>query len=126
MKSRPGYRFLALLSLSTGAIGLVLPLLPTTPFVLLALWAAARGAPELHDRIRRHPRFAPVLEPWEREGAVPARAKLAACLMMLASWLLAWWSGAGPGALLSMLLLFLAVVLFLLSRPTPARKPELS
>jgi len=124
MKSRPGYRILALLSLSTGALGLVLPLLPTMPFVLLALWAAGRGAPELHDQIRRHPRFAPILEPWKRDRAVPAQAKFAACMMLLTSWLLAWWSGAGPWVLGLMLLLFLAVSLFLLSRPSPVRQPE--
>ncbi|PKL94789.1 MAG: DUF454 domain-containing protein [Gammaproteobacteria bacterium HGW-Gammaproteobacteria-8] len=124
MKSRFGYRVLALFSLSAGTLGLVLPLLPTTPFVLLALWAAARGAPELHGRIRRHPRFAAVLEPWERERAVPTRAKFAACLMMLTSWLLAWWSGAGSWVLGLMLLLFLVVGSFLLSRPSPSRQME--
>ncbi len=124
MKSRPGYQLLALISLSTGTLGLVLPLLPTTPFLLLALWASARGAPVLHDRIRRHPRFASVLEPWERERAVPTGAKITACLMMLASWLVAWWSGAGPWTLGLMMLLFLTVGMFLLSRPSPARQTE--
>lgn len=125
MKSRPAYRLLAMVSLSTGALGVVVPLLPTTPFVLLALWAAARGAPEWNARIRQHPAVAPALESWERERAVPAGAKLAACLTMLVSWCLAWWIGAGLWVLACMTLMFLTVGGFLLSRPSSiARPPE--
>lgn len=124
MKSRAVYRMLALFSLSAGALGLVLPLLPTTPFILLAAWAAARGAPDLHYRIRRNPRFAAVLEPWERERAIPAGARIAACLTMLASWVLLLWGGAGVWLLAFMTAMFLAVSAFVLSRPLPARPPE--
>ena len=53
------YRVLAVSALGAGALGLLLPLLPTTPFILVALWASARGAPEWHERIRTHPRLGP-------------------------------------------------------------------
>ena len=54
----------------------MLPLVPTTPFLLLALWATSKGSPELHERIRTDPRFRPTLEAWQRDRAVPLKAKL--------------------------------------------------
>ncbi|GAB4177494.1 MAG: YbaN family protein [Wenzhouxiangellaceae bacterium] len=113
------YRSITACALVAGTAGLLLPLLPTTPFVLLALWASARGAPEWHQRIRQHHRFAPTLAAWEQQRAIPSRAKLAALVMMSASLGLLWLS-AVPGWLLAMIaLLFSAVAAYVLSRPAP-------
>lgn len=74
-----GSAFLAL-----GAIGVLLPLLPTTPFVLLAAFAFARGSPRLRHWLESHPRFGPPIQDWERYGAIAPRAKrLATALMAL-------------------------------------------
>jgi len=101
-----------------GAVGAVLPVMPTTPFLLVALWAAARSSPRLRFRLYRHPRYGQALRAWHRHGAVPARAKLAACLLMAASLLVLWLSGATPFVLTMVALFFTAVATFILSRPT--------
>ncbi|PKM02599.1 MAG: DUF454 domain-containing protein, partial [Gammaproteobacteria bacterium HGW-Gammaproteobacteria-7] len=75
---------LAYLCLALGLIGVVLPGLPTTPFILVAAWAAARGSRSLHRWLFRHPLFGPMVRDWRREGAVARRAKWTATLAMVA------------------------------------------
>jgi len=77
------WRLLAILALTLGAIGVVLPGLPTTPFILLAAFAAARGSPPLHAWLRNHRLFGPMIIDWQREGAVSRKAKRAAIFSMV-------------------------------------------
>ncbi|SFH20074.1 YbaN family protein [Modicisalibacter xianhensis] len=76
---------LAGLSFSVGLVGLFVPLLPTTCFMLLAVWLASRGSPRFARWIRQHPRFGPPIEAWEHEHAIPRHAKILAVTMLLAS-----------------------------------------
>lgn len=76
------WRALALLSLALGLVGIVLPGLPTVPFVLLAAWAGGKGWPALEAWLLNHPRHGPAIRRWRDHGAVPRRAKWAATLMM--------------------------------------------
>jgi len=122
MKLRPpNWIFLAFAYLfaGLGIVGAFLPLLPTTPFLLLAVWAAQRGSPRLHRWLLDHPRFGPPLLAWERNRAVSTRAKWLAALLMGASWLImlqmteGWWVPAITAVI------FVAVSAYLFSRPTP-------
>ncbi len=70
---------LAWLSLGLGVVGVVLPGLPTVPFVLLSAYAAARGSHKLHRWLLAHRRFGPMIHDWPTYGAVSRRAKLHAC-----------------------------------------------
>lgn len=79
------YLVLAWVALSLGIVGIVLPGLPTTPFVLLAAWAAARGSTRLHRWMRGHKVFGKMIRDWEKERAVSRRAKWSATAMMAAS-----------------------------------------
>ena len=76
------WRALALLSLALGLVGIVLPGLPTVPFLLLAAWAGGKGWPALEAWLLNHPRHGPAIRRWRDHGAVPRRAKWAATLMM--------------------------------------------
>ena len=75
----------AWLSLALGMIGIVVPGLPTVPFVLLSAFAAARGSQRLHARLLADPRFGPMIRAWQAHGAVNRRAKWLASSMMAAS-----------------------------------------
>ena len=80
---RWAYLVFAWAMLALGVIGIVLPGLPTTPFILLAAWGAARGSQRLHDWMQTHRLFGPMIRDWEASGAVSRRAKWAATITML-------------------------------------------
>lgn len=82
------YYLFALLFVAIGGLGTVVPLLPTTPFVLLSAWAAARGNPALNRWLHDHPRFGPFLANWERGRSIDRRAKLRMISLIAASWVI--------------------------------------
>ena len=86
------YLALALVSLLLGIVGAFLPVLPTTPFVLLAAWAAARSSPRLLNWLETHTVFAPMIRDWRRGGVVSRRANWMASVMMAASGAYLLWS----------------------------------
>ena len=102
-----------------GVIGIPLPLLPTTPFLLLAAFCFARGSQRLHDWLVGHPRFGPPIEHWRRHGAISRRAKLWAGVAMGAAFGLAALMGAPAHALVMQLVVLAGVGLFIFSRPSP-------
>ncbi|WP_244622771.1 YbaN family protein [Microvirga brassicacearum] len=65
-------------SVSLAVLGLILPLLPSTPFVLLAVWLFARSDPQYAARLYSHPRFGSLLSNWRDEGAIALPAKTSA------------------------------------------------
>lgn len=76
-------RGFACVCLVLAGIGVVLPGMPTTVFVLLAAWAAARSSPALLRWLYQHRWFGPVLYNWEHGRTVSRRAKWMAALTML-------------------------------------------
>ena len=72
------YMALGALSLLLAAVGAVLPLLPTVPFVLLAAFFFARGHPPVEAWLLRHPTFGPHIAAWRARGAISRRGKRAA------------------------------------------------
>lgn len=82
------WRTLAVACVVLGMIGVVLPGLPTVPFLLVAAWAGGRGWPALEIWLLSHPRHGPAIRRWRERRAVPRRAKLAAIGTMLVSTLL--------------------------------------
>jgi uncharacterized membrane protein YbaN (DUF454 family) len=65
-----------------GIVGIVVPGLPTVPFVLLSAFAAARGSQRLHAWLLAHRRFGPMIRDWQTQGAVSRRSKILAVLTM--------------------------------------------
>ena len=85
-----------LLFVGVGIIGIFIPLLPTTDFMLLALPCFARSSPRLEAWLLSHPRFGPGLRAWRNERAIPRGAKAIACLGMLGGYAL-FWAHVRPG-----------------------------
>ena len=68
-----------------GLIGVFIPGLPTTPFLLIALWAFSKSSKRFHDWLYNHPRFGPSLREWHREGVISVKIKILAIMTMTAS-----------------------------------------
>lgn len=120
------YISLGWLSLALGFIGAFLPILPTTPFALLAAYFFSKGSPKLHQWLLESRLMGPLIRDWQQYGVVRLRAKVTATIMItvLFSYTLifvevTWWikvlvAGSGVG-----------VLIFLWSRPsTHQRVPE--
>lgn len=103
-----------------GFIGIFVPLLPTTDFLLLALACFARSSPRLEAWLLNHPRFGPALRAWRQDGAVPRRAKIMAGAGMTLGYAL-FWLHVRPGAPLALgvgaFMLFWAI--WIARRPEP-------
>ncbi|KQW68023.1 MAG: YbaN family protein [Methylibium sp.] len=83
-------------ALLTGLVGIVLPLLPTTPFVLLAAFCFARGSARWERWLIEHRRFGPMIQAWRSHRAIPLAAKRLATLMMTVGCVWSWWWLSSP------------------------------
>jgi uncharacterized protein len=116
--ARPLWLTAGLVFVVLGFVGALLPLMPTTIFLILAAGCFARSSPRLEGWLLAHPRFGPTLRAWRERGAIGRKGKLLACSGM-AFGLAVFWSVARVnlwvGALVT--LLILACAGFVVSRP---------
>lgn len=117
--ARVGYLLLAYAATAFGIAGVFLPLLPATPFLLVAVWAAPKGSQRVHDWIYAQPQFARLINDWHDQGAVPLSAKWLATVMMIVSWSFLLWREYHWGLVLGMSLFFMCIGIFLWTRPSP-------
>ena len=82
---RPVFLAIGFVCVGLGGLGAVLPLLPTTPFLLIALWAFSRSSDRFHHWLYTHPRFGSRLQAWNEHGVVPVKVKASAISAMLVS-----------------------------------------
>ena len=124
VRFRWAWWLLAYASLALGVIGVVVPGLPTVPFVLLSAFAAARGSSRLHDWLLAHRRFGPMIRDWQAHGAVSRRAKrlavtmMAICAVIMFLTAPRWWMAATGTAIMTV------VAIWLWARPEPPAPPR--
>ena len=100
-------------ALGLGAVGIVTPLLPTVPFLLLAAFCFARSSQRLHDWLLAHPTLGPPIRDWRRSGAISPKAKRLATLSIAAAFgvslilALPFWVLAVQAAVLTAVLIFI-------------------
>lgn len=116
---------LGLFFVGLGTLGVFLPLLPTTPFLLLAAACFARSSPRLHGWLQASPLLGPLLLDWERHGAIAPRAKWTCTLLLLGA--IAWPVATGKvtgGLLLLLGLTVTGVLSFIWTRPNGPRPTD--
>jgi uncharacterized membrane protein YbaN (DUF454 family) len=114
---RIAWLILGLGAVGCGLAGAVLPLVPTTPFLLLAVYAFGRSSPVLQNWLMAHPRFGPSIAAWRTHGAITRRAKHVAVGAIATSFAAMLAAGA-PLSLLAVQAVVLALAsVFILSRP---------
>ncbi len=90
LTTRAGARYLYLglgwLCVTVGIVGIFVPLLPTTVFLLIAAWAFSRSSERWHRWLREHVRFGAIVRDWEEHHAMPRRAKRIALLALAVSY----------------------------------------
>jgi uncharacterized membrane protein YbaN (DUF454 family) len=123
--ARYGWLALGFFFIALGVVGALLPLMPTTIFLILAAGCFARSSPRLEAWLLHHPRFGPTLRAWRRDRAIPRRAKLMACTGITAGYVI-FLTTARPHLPLALLVAaaMSGCALFILSRPTATAWPD--
>ena len=105
------------LSVALGVIGIFLPVLPTTPFLLLAAWSFSQGSKRLHQWIMSHPTLSPPIKDWQTHRSIKRRVKILASISMLAVFALTLSMSVPGWAVTAQALILTAVSVFIWSRP---------
>jgi uncharacterized membrane protein YbaN (DUF454 family) len=104
------------LSLFLGIIGIFLPLLPTTPFVLLAVTCLAKSSPKLHRWIITHPYFGPIIVNWNEHRCLTKQVKIKATFFIVISFSLSILFVNKAMASVFLLAMMLCLLVFIWSR----------
>jgi uncharacterized membrane protein YbaN (DUF454 family) len=110
-------------SLAVGFVGIFVPLLPTTPFVLLAAVCYSRSSERFHTWLHEHERFGPMILSWREHRAIGVRAKIAAVITVTLSITYSVIRLDPPWNVVA-LLIGAAVITFILSRPSVGPESE--
>lgn len=105
------------IALGLAIIGVVLPIMPTVPFLLLAAFCFSRSSPRLHDWLLSHPVYGPHITAWHESGAIKPRAKWLAALCIAGSLGLSAVLGVPNNIFIIQCVILTAVMIFIWSRP---------
>lgn len=119
--ARFAYLSLGLGFVGLGIVGVFLPVLPTTPFMIVALWAFAKSSPRLQRWLYEHPLFGPPLRRWHEHRVIPGYAKAMALGAMAVSLAAMVWVAATPWQYVAAAGALMAVgAAYVLSKPSRA------
>ena len=114
-----------LTALALGALGIFLPLLPTTPFVLVAAIAFANSSERLHQWLLDHNIFGPLIENWRRYGAISRSTKILSLASMVAIVLISWLMAMPTYVIVVQAAILSMSATFIVTRPLqPSREAE--
>ncbi|MGB5489447.1 MAG: YbaN family protein [Woeseiaceae bacterium] len=108
-----------LLAVAIGAVGIVLPLLPTTPFLLIAAFAFARSSTRLNNWLLEHRSFGPLINNWHRDGSIDRKVKRIAIIVILMTPVITWLFGAPLWIIVCQVVVLSAAAVYILTRPLP-------
>jgi uncharacterized membrane protein YbaN (DUF454 family) len=106
-----------LIVLGLGCLGVVLPLLPTVPFILLAAFCFAKSSNRLHNWLLTHRLFGKMIQDWRQSGAISTSAKKMATLSIALVFAISVITGVKPLILTIQAAVLSCVLLFIWTRP---------
>lgn len=107
------------ISLGLGIAGVFLPVLPTTPFLLLTAFLWLRSSERWHQWLLNHPLLGHLIRDWQERGVIRTKTKVIATVMMLPLYLMAFLSTKIPViGKVSLLLIGTSVLIFIWTRPS--------
>ena len=117
------YLILGWFSLITGIIGIFLPLLPTTPLVLLAAWCFPRSSVRFHTWLMEHKFFGPIVRDWQSSDGIPRKARNRAIIFMWAGMAISIFIVSRLWATIGLISIGLCVSIYLLRMPIRSESP---
>ncbi len=105
---RPLYAAAGIIAVGLAALGAFLPIMPTVPFLLVAVFCFARSNPAWEQRILDHSYWGPQVKDWQERRAIARSAKLAAITAMSAGVVFTWATLGHPWYLISIAILVVA------------------
>lgn len=118
--SRLAWLTIGFFSLALGGAGVLLPLLPTTPFVLVAAFAFAKSSNRLHRWLLEHNVFGPLIDNWRRDGAISRSTKIVSILSMVAIFIISLLLSVPTHVIVIQAVVLGACAVFILTRPLPS------
>ncbi|WP_208442383.1 YbaN family protein [Bartonella raoultii] len=106
--------------IALAVIGIVLPIMPTVPFLLIASWCFARSSPRFHRWLHNHRIFGPPIKQWEEKKAISTLVKVLAVVSITGGFL-SFLVVVHPVLWFALLVaaLLLLIVLYIVTRPSP-------
>lgn len=117
--ARLAWLAVGIVALTLGALGVVLPLLPTTPFVLVAAFAFAQSSERLHAWLVNHNIFGELIANWRRYGAISRTTKVASVLSMATVLAVSLLLDVPTSIVVVQAVVLSACAFFIVSRPLP-------
>ena len=111
------YLSIGWLAVACATIGAFLPILPTVPFLLIALWAFSRSSERLRQRLLSDPVFGPDIRRWQERGAIRRSAKIFSIIAMAGSVAIAAFLGLSTAAITAQAAVLACVAAFIATRP---------
>ncbi|EFN6912213.1 DUF454 family protein [Escherichia coli O10] len=112
------------LAVVLGTLGVVLPVLPTTPFILLAAWCFARSSPRFHTWLLYRSWFGSYLRFWQKYHAMPRGAKPRAILLILVTFAISLWFVHMVWVRILLLVILTCLLIFMWRIPVIDEKQE--
>ena len=114
------YLFIGWVFTALGFVGAFLPLLPTTPFLLIAVWAFSKSSPKLRRWLFTHPKFGSHIRNWFRHGAIDSKAKAVSLTFMGISIVISLFISENIYVPITLSLFLSVTAIFIITRPNPS------
>ena len=106
------------LCVGIGFIGIFVPGIPTTIFLIIALWAFTKSSKKLRNWLLNHKRFGPILNNWQQHKVVPRRAKILMVVLMSLASILFYYSLQNLYLTIGLVIILVLVAIYVISLPS--------